>query len=382
MADDTPTGPTDPSPPLGGSDAEWDLIDRYVAGDCTPEETARVERLLAERPDLAEIVAALRRSLGIDADEDVASGWDAEAASARLARTIQGDAGADYRPAPQLHIATNGEGGHALDVGRSLRTSRWSALAAVAAVVLMAGGALLWVHRNTMPAVVAVKPPAVRVYTTQRGERGDMRLPDGTHVILAAESRLGVPVNFDSAGREVTLEGEAYFEATHDSSKPFTVLARHGVIRDLGTRFDVRAYPERRVVEVVVAEGKVDLRARVSRAATIPPAALLVRGQLGRLDTAGATTVRSGIDVERYTGWIDGRLAFDDTPLRDVVAQLARWYDLDISFAQPALGARHVTLLLRQQPVPKILDALALVTHTRYERVGRRVRFHDDAVRP
>jgi ferric-dicitrate binding protein FerR (iron transport regulator) len=246
----------------------------------------------------------------------------------------------------------------------------------------MAGGALLWVRYNATPPAVAVKQPAPRVYTTQRGERGDMRLPDGTHVILAAESRLTVPVSFDSARREVMLEGDAYFEATHDSTKPFTVLARHGVIRDLGTRFDVRAYSERRVVEVVVAEGKVDLRARTSRTAALAPSALLVRGQLGRLDTAGTTTVRSGVDVERYTGWIDGRLAFDDTPLREVAAQLARWYDLDISFAEPALGARHVTLLLRQQPVPKILDALALVTHTRYERVGRRVRFHGDEVRP
>ena len=382
MADDIPIEPTDPAHRLGGSDAEWDLIERYVAGDCSAEDTARVERLLAERQDLAEIVAALRQLLHVETDDEMSSAWDAEAASARLARTIHGDAGAGYRPAPPLHIAANGEDRQALDVGRRLRTSHWPSLAAAAAVVVMAGGALLWVRYNATPAAVAVKQPAARAYTTQRGERGDMRLPDGTHVILAAESRLTVPVSFDSARREVMLEGEAYFEATHDSIKPFTVLARHGVIRDLGTRFDVRAYPERRVVEVVVAEGKVDLRARTSRTAALAPSALLVRGQLGRLDTAGTTTVRSGVDVERYTGWIDGRLAFDDTPLREVAAQLARWYDLDISFAEPALGARHVTLLLRQQPVPKILEALALVTHTRYERVGRRVRFYGDEVRP
>src|SRR5262249_19827673 len=92
----------------------------------------------------------------------------------------------------------------------------------------------------------AATPRAIRTrsreFSTQRGQRAEIRLNDGTRVILAAESRIVVPPDFDSTARLVTLTGQASFDVVHNAARPFIVRAGAALIRDIGTRFDVRAY--------------------------------------------------------------------------------------------------------------------------------------------
>src|SRR2546430_4318229 len=89
----------------------------------------------------------------------------------------------------------------------------------------------------------------------------DVCSSDWTRIVLSADSKLRVPADYGVTARAVYLAGEAYFAIAHDAAKPFAVHAGPGVIWDLGTRFGVRAYADEPEVEVVVADGKVRVRA-------------------------------------------------------------------------------------------------------------------------
>jgi ferric-dicitrate binding protein FerR (iron transport regulator) len=201
-----------------------------------------------------------------------------------------------------------------------------------------------------------------------------MHLTDGTRVVLAAESRLIVPAAYDSGRRTVLLEGEAYFDVSHDARHPFVVHAKGTLVHDLGTAFDVRAYSDERGLEVLVAQGRVMLRHDDTTRAAGP---IVSRGELARVDGAAAVTVTHVADMETHLAWIEGRLAFDKAPLRDVAREIERWYDVDVTIASPSLSNRRVTLTLGGQTLTEVLDAITLVAPTRYERSGRHVTFFE-----
>ena len=97
------------------------------------------------------------------------------------------------------------------------------------------------------------------------------------------------------------------------------------------------------------------------------------RGAVGRVSPTGRTAVVEGADIRRLTAWTDGSLEFDRTPVPEAVAELARWFDLDVRIADSSLVRRRVTATLRDQPLPDILELFAMGLGARIERSGRKV---------
>jgi transmembrane sensor len=194
-------------------------------------------------------------------------------------------------------------------------------------------------------------------------------------VTLAPGSTLRYPLTF-GATRQLVLDGEAYFEVAHDSLHPFVVDARGAQTRVLGTRFVVRALGSDSAVVVAVAEGRVALsRARDSTLGAVR-AAVLAKGEVGRLAPGSEAAVLVGADASRYLSWTEGRLAFRDTPLREVLPELSRWYGLDIGLAPDApseLGDRRFTGSFVNQPVDEVLTFVALSADLRITRAGTRI---------
>jgi len=228
---------------------------------------------------------------------------------------------------------------------------------------VLVGGALL--YRSLMPS----RPAAPREYATARGQRAEFRLKDGTRIVLSVASRLRVPADYGTRERSLYLEGEAYFDVRHDPGRRFVVHTAHAATEDLGTRFDVRSYEGDSTVQVVVAEGRVALRARAADTLVTP-------GQLGVATAGGALVVRDRVDVDRYLGWTTGRLSFDNTPLSDALPQLGRWYDLDLRLADRSLASLPLTATFKNQTTTQVLDLVAQALGLRLERDGRVVTFY------
>jgi ferric-dicitrate binding protein FerR (iron transport regulator) len=167
----------------------------------------------------------------------------------------------------------------------------------------------------------------------------------------------------------VYVEGEAYFEVASDPRTPFVVHTAQAVARDRGTKFGIRAYPGASQVEVVVVEGAVDLRA-TSPDVAASDSLFLVAADLGRLDNAGRLSVEHGVDTATRLAWRTGRLVFRDTPLRDALPQLGRWYDADLQLGDSALAGYPLTASLKGEPLAKVLELIAAALNVRVERRG------------
>jgi transmembrane sensor len=320
------------------------LLDRYVAGQCTAAERLRVEAWIGDDPDRTARVASLEAARA--AFREAAPAFDSRAAIASLKERI------NARPmARPLFV-------HTSEAARPRWTRRIVAVGvgvgAVAAAIVVAV-----VMRSAL-----TPASAWRVYATSVGERENVTLTDGTQVMLAPASRVRVAPAFGVGRREVYLDGEAYFVVTHDAAHPFAVHAGRAVARDIGTRFAVRAYGNEREVGVAVAEGAVGLGPIV-----------VGRGAFASVDAHGAAAIVPGVDVGRALAWTKGELVFTGVPLRDVLAEVARWYDVDVRLTDPALGNRRVTASFANEPVDDILAALAAGFGARETRTGRVVEF-------
>ncbi|MFL5518729.1 MAG: FecR family protein [Gemmatimonadales bacterium] len=333
--------------------SDWDRVARYVAGECADEEALETRRWIEADPTGRELLAHLRT---IWAKADVApAGWDADQAWQSVEQKLE-----QVRPVPPAPVRPL----QMTQLWRERKTNaRWGQrLAAAAAVVLIAIGAGLLYSKlgpgSTQPSTAG--PAAMRAYVTPAGTRAELNLSDGTHVMLGVASRLRVPSDYGARDRQVYLEGEAYFDVHHDPARAFVVHSSGAVIIDMGTRFGVKAYADDRAVQVVVAEGRVTLQG-----------APLVQGQLGRAQSGGPVSVKTGVDVDRYLAWTQGRLVFDNTPLREALPQLDRWYDLDFRLGDSTLNGLPVTATFKNQPTREVLDLLALTLGLRQERQGR-----------
>jgi len=308
----------------------WALVDQYAAGDIDPADMAAMTAWLANTPAAADLVAALRETRVVS-DAEVA-GWTLPDVYAGFPQRPAVPRAAAPRPSRWRLKALGGAIGAAL-----------SALVAVGVYVA---------QRQATPSTPA---SAARTYVSGRGQVAHVVLPNGTRIALAPMSRLTI------AGTEATLDGEALFDVVHDPAHPFVVRARNATTRVLGTRFGVRAYAEDAAVRVAVGDGRVAVNA-----------VALAQGDVVRVGAAGITDdVRHGVRVADLLGWTEGRLVFDNVPLREAAVQLSRWYGVDFVVADDAVGQLRVTTtVLQSDAVDTVMRAITISTGTSFERRG------------
>jgi transmembrane sensor len=334
---------------------ESDLL-RFIEGECSPEEAVAIQAWIAADPTRGELLDELRAVWRLTGDTTRA--WDAAAARDRV---LTARRGAPPPGSPLLRLGSPAP--PPLNPRRRWGTAAaWPARIAAAVVLLVAGAALWYLRPHAGP---------FREYATGPGQRLTLSFADGSRVLLSVGSRLRVPRDFGARERAVSLEGEAYFVVRHDPRRPFLVRTPRGTTEDLGTAFGVRAYRDEGYLQVVVAAGRVALRGAEhadSVLATLRPRDRAV------IDSAGGATVATNVPLETYLAWTRGTLVFNEAPLSSVLAQLERWYDLDIATSDGSLDDAPVTIAFTTESADEALSALAKVLNVRVSRTERSVR--------
>ena len=161
---------------------------------------------------------------------------------------------------------------------------------------------------------------------TPKGGEYTIMLVDGTKVWVNAATEIYYPVKFVGKERRVWLEGEAYFEVAHDTTRPFVVETEQAKVKVLGTSFDVSAYEEEGKTWTTLEEGMVEIES-------------LDRGEKIRMVPGEQICLIEGKGMEKYkvetalfTSWRSGRLVFKDMRLEDLMRNMARWYDVKVEF--------------------------------------------------
>ncbi|MEC5145139.1 FecR domain-containing protein [Chitinophaga sp. 212800010-3] len=165
------------------------------------------------------------------------------------------------------------------------------------------------------------------VLRTPRGGQFKVTLPDGTDVWLNATSSVSYPTSFAKSGRKVTVTGEAYFEVASDASSPFEVKVNNVDILVLGTHFNVNAYEDEKAIRTTLLEGAVLVRTSAAYGHLEP-------GQQASV-AAGSNNIEwhKHIDVNNVIAWKNGYFSFENADIPSVMRQLARWYNIDVTYA-------------------------------------------------
>lgn len=195
---------------------------------------------------------------------------------------------------------------------------------------------------------------------TPRGGENTVILSDGTTVHLNAGSKLTYPVRFAGKRRLVALEGEAYFDVAADAKRPFVVRTHLGEITVLGTAFNVNAYTDSPVCYTTLVRGKVRVDAGNKQTVTLLP------GEQAML-TASHMEKRE-VNLEEYVGWVNGKYVFNDRPLGEIMKVFERWYNIRVHYEIPAM--KNITYsgsLNRDATINTFLDALELTGDLAYE---------------
>lgn len=182
-------------------------------------------------------------------------------------------------------------------------------------------------------------------------------LPDGTLVSLNSDTQLKYPKRFGKETREVTIEGEAFFEVKPNKNKPFIIHAGNAQIKVLGTSFNVSAYPRARLVEVIVETGKV----QVSNKLTVTEQTnelILDPGDKGTLVYSSNALLKTTNQDPNFMAWKTNNLIFRATSLDEVIRNLEKVYKVNIRLADPKLNGLLLTAQFNDYPLDFILKVI------------------------
>ena len=196
-----------------------------------------------------------------------------------------------------------------------------SAVAASAALVLcLVAGLLFFGKGDTSSGMLCVQTAANEMCT--------LSLPDGSRVVLNGNSTLSYsPDGFTSSSRALQLDGEAYFDVQTNPKAPFVITTPTVSVQVLGTAFNLCSRTNAASDMLFLERGKVSFRVSDTGADYI----VTPKQKITHNRTTGEVSLRHS-DMPDCAPWRKGLMAFDATPLRDVMAELADRYGVHISY--------------------------------------------------
>jgi ferric-dicitrate binding protein FerR (iron transport regulator) len=226
------------------------------------------------------------------------------------------------------------------------------------------------------PATQVVNP--VRIMVAETGPHPSnplvVNLPDGTTVKMNANTRIEYPESFDAAIRQVKLSGEAFFEVTRDTVRPFVIGTENASVEVLGTSFNVSAYPSAELVEVNVETGKVKLT-QFATGKSDRKSAVLPAGERGLLKIAEGEIFVQHTLSPNYASWITKKLFFQHTPLTEAFTVLENTYHVKFKMDDPAIGDIPYTANFADLNLDYIIDIIARTHHLNAKREGDEIIF-------
>jgi transmembrane sensor len=355
-------------------DRIFSLWASYLAGKATPEEIEELEWAFQQDPDLrrmAELLAGTRQS--------PPKGISAEQEQQMLERGLQRFKSPPRPSLPVIRRISTTDMPQSVANRRRVRLSPWIAAASVLAIL---AGVALYLHMGRK------SPNAVTIISAPRGAKKLMQLSDGSKVWLNAGTRIVISNTFASGNREISLEGEAFFDVRHDEQHPFVIHAGRLDVRVLGTELNVRAYPDDSTMETTLINGKVaieipgDARSaillhpneKLTIAMNSPVTPAIDPDTLIATRTAKTSVqfLRRPIEPDRTDGtitetsWVSNKLVFRQETLVNMATRLERWYDVKIVFDNPRFKNDTLSGTFPQEPLADVMHALQITAGFHY----------------
>ena len=183
-------------------------------------------------------------------------------------------------------------------------------------------------------------------FATERGQRLDFVLGDGTQITLDTDSAIDVAYQRD---RRIVrlLKGRAFFDVAHDTARPFVVQAADRAITAVGTQFDVRL--DNDSLRVLLVTGSVHVDHPVPRlgATQADRSVKLEPGDRLTLAFGSPPTVERLPDTSVELLWRRGLVQFDETPLAEAAREINRYATNTLIIREDSVGRLRVSGIFR-----------------------------------
>ncbi len=190
---------------------------------------------------------------------------------------------------------------------------------------------------------------------TPRGGIYQLTLPDGTKVWLNAASRIDYPTRFTGKKREVFINGEVYFEVSHDASHPFVVTKQNWMqIEVLGTHFNIKAYDQKdnTPAKTTLLEGSIKISVGNESKQIIPGEQAITAVDKNKIE------IRKNVDLDDVMAWRNGEMVLTSGSVQEIMNEISRWYDMDIVYAGAIPDKQFYGSVQRDVPLSTVLHAL------------------------
>lgn len=225
------------------------------------------------------------------------------------------------------------------------------------------------------------------VIETPRGSKATVLLPDGSTVLLNADSKLTYPQKISQKKREVTLEGEAFFEIEKDEDRQFLVKTNDITVKVFGTSFNVKSYPEENTTETTLVEGSISIYKNSANGKMLgtelkmePNQRMILYKDLEKstpkesipkkaknVPIRKAKLVLSkSVDTERFISWKDGHLKIDSEPMNILAVTLERRYDVKVHFMDEEIKQFRFTGTFKNETIEQVMEAIKLASAVDY----------------
>ena len=314
-----------------------EILLQYIDGMLTANEAAAVEEWLSASPENEKLLEQLYFTREVVSRVRVMQSVDPEQSLRRFKTQ-----------------------GHKLDKKIRLRRMVWlvQRVAAVLFVPILVLSAYLWMQGGKKE----VRMLEVR---TNPGVVSMFNLPDGSRVWLNSASSLKYPSDFVADSREVELEGQGYFEVTHDASQPFIVHAgQEYEVEVLGTTFNVAAYADDDLIETTLVEGSVSVHVQ-----SIGGQELSRRIKPNEKATFTKTTRKldvEAVNTDHETAWKNGEIIFRNHPMSQVLKVLSRHYHVKFMVKDSVVLNSIITAKFKNEQLPQVMEYLRLASGIKY----------------
>lgn len=199
-------------------------------------------------------------------------------------------------------------------------------------------------------------------YTSEKGSVSTIHLEDGSAIWISSGSKIKI---LKSSTGEMTaqLNGEAYFDMVSDPSRKFTVDLGYFKVKDIGTKFNIRAYRDEAGVYATLVEGQIDLYESNDKSMlSMKP------GEYMRFDKQTNHIAVSQQDPSITTAWKDGKFVFIDKSLAQICQELENWYNVQIIIQNKSLAdTKYTSVIKRTTTVNMVLKMLSLTDKINYK---------------
>lgn len=181
-----------------------------------------------------------------------------------------------------------------------------------------------------------------------------LQLADGSLVWLNVGSSITYPSHFVGNTREVKMTGEAYFEISSNAARPFIVQKGEMSVRVLGTHFNINAYEDEAASKITLLEGSVEVNRTANERLLIKP------GQQAVVGSGAGIKLAKSVDLEEVMAWKNGWFYFNRLSLPEIMRQLEKWYDVDVTYEGTKSTKNFTGMVDRNNPLSEVVKLMEM----------------------